>query len=148
MQRPFCSQSPNRVGSGPFGPPTSGGGGGWGGGAFAGCLIGDVLLFCHSAEHRGGEVGYVLAPGFRGHGYAAEAVSALLGLAFDDLGLHRVVARLDPRNVASARLARRLGMRHEAHFVGSYWDGRPGREEWTDEDVYALRADERPTSPR
>lgn len=41
----------------------------------------------------------------------------LLRLAFDELGLRRVVARIDERNEASANVARRLGMRLEAHLV-------------------------------
>ena len=101
-------------------------------------LVGDVVLFWHSREHRGGEVGYVLNPEFGGHGYASEAVRRLLGLAFDDLGLHRVVARIDARNEASARLARRLGMRQEAYLVRNEWF----KGEWTDELDYALLEDE------
>ena len=101
-------------------------------------LVGDVVLFWHSREHRGGEVGYVLNPEFSGHGYASEAVHRLLGLAFDDLGLHRVVARIDARNEASARLARRLGMRQEAYLMRNEWF----KGEWTDELDFALLEDE------
>lgn len=107
-------------------------------------LIGDVVLFFRSAEHRGGEVGYVFDPRFHGCGYATEAVAGLLDLAFSGLGLHRVVARLDARNQASARLAERLGMRREAHFVrNEMFKG-----EWSDELVYAVLAEQwqqRPT---
>jgi len=82
-------------------------------------LIGDVVLFFRSAEHRGGEIGWVFHPGFSGCGYATEAAHALLHLAFDQLGLHRVNARVDPRNEASLRLGARLGMREEAHLVSN-----------------------------
>jgi RimJ/RimL family protein N-acetyltransferase len=62
----------------------------------------------------------------------------LLRLGFDELGLHRIVGRLDARNAASARLLQRLGMRSEAHLVeNEYVKG-----EWTDEAVYALLASE------
>ncbi len=109
-----------------------------------GALIGDVVLFFHSLEHAGGELGYVLAPEAGGQGYATEACAAMLGLAFDQLGLHRVVARLDARNVASARLAVRLGMRQEAHFVrNEMFKG-----EWSDELVFAVLAQEWTASGR
>jgi RimJ/RimL family protein N-acetyltransferase len=101
-------------------------------------LIGDVILMWHSAEHRGGEIGYVFNPNFSGHGYATEAVHRLLHLAFDDLGLHRVMARVDAENHRSVRLVARLGMRQEAHFVKNEWF--KGR--WSDELNFALLEDE------
>jgi RimJ/RimL family protein N-acetyltransferase len=97
-------------------------------------VIGDVVLFGSSAEHRGGEVGWVLNPAYSGHGYASEAAHALLHLAFDGLGLHRVMARVDSRNAESLRLAERLGMRREAYLVANEWF----KGEWTDEVDFAL----------
>jgi RimJ/RimL family protein N-acetyltransferase len=103
-----------------------------------GQLVGDVVLMFHNEVHRAGEVGYVFAPQFHGHGYATEAAAAIIDLGFAELGLHRIVARLDARNVASARVCERLGMRREAHFVSNeFFKG-----EWTDELVYAVLADD------
>jgi RimJ/RimL family protein N-acetyltransferase len=107
-----------------------------------GRLVGDVVLFFRSREHAGGEIGYVFHPDAGGRGYASEACSALLALAFDQLGLHRVIARLDRRNEASARLAARLGMRREAHFVRHEMV----KGEWVDSLVYAMLAEEWPGS--
>lgn len=56
------------------------------------------------------EVGYGLAPSARGHGYAAEALAALLGVAADQ-GLTRVVADTTGDNVASQRTLERAGFR-------------------------------------
>jgi RimJ/RimL family protein N-acetyltransferase len=106
--------------------------------AATGQLIGDLLLAWRSAEHRGGEIGYVFHPAYSGHGYATEAAHRLLHLAFDDLGLHRVVARLDAENQGSARLAARLGMRQEAHLVQNEWF--KGR--WSDELDFAILEDQ------
>jgi RimJ/RimL family protein N-acetyltransferase len=105
-----------------------------------GRLVGDVVLFFRSEEHARGEIGYAFHPDAGGRGYASEACAAMLDLAFDGLGLHRVVARLDSRNDASARLAARLGMRREAHFVRS----ERIKGEWVDQLVFALLADEWP----
>jgi RimJ/RimL family protein N-acetyltransferase len=108
--------------------------------ARTGELVGDVVLFWHSQEHRGGEVGYILNPDFAGHGYATEAAHALLRLGFDELGLHRIIARLDERNEASAKVARRLGMRQEARLVhNELFKG-----EWSTELDFAMLADEWP----
>lgn len=44
--------------------------------AESGRLVGDVMLLFGSAEHRGGEIGWVLHPGYSGQGYATEAQGA------------------------------------------------------------------------
>jgi RimJ/RimL family protein N-acetyltransferase len=96
--------------------------------------LGEVTLFMNSVEHRTGELGYVFHPESHGHGYAAEASVELLRLGFEELGLHRIIARLDARNTASVKLLERLGLRQEAHFVqNEYLKG-----EWTDELVFAM----------
>jgi RimJ/RimL family protein N-acetyltransferase len=99
-----------------------------------GTLIGDVVLFLRSREHRQGEIGYLFHPDYGGRGYATEAAAALLRLGFDGYGLHRIIGRIDARNTASARVLERLGMRREAHFV----QNEIVKGEWTDEIVYAL----------
>ncbi|MEH1055185.1 GNAT family N-acetyltransferase [Micromonospora sp. CPCC 206171] len=57
------------------------------------------------------EVGYGLAPSARGHGYAVEALVALLNVAADH-GLSRVVADTTEDNIASQRTLERAGFRH------------------------------------
>jgi RimJ/RimL family protein N-acetyltransferase len=106
--------------------------------AGTGELAGDVILFWHSREHAGGELGYVFNPGLSGRGYATEAARATLRLGFEGLGLHRIIARIDERNEASARLARRLGMRQEARLVrNELFKG-----EWSTELDFAMLAEE------
>ena len=109
----------------------------------SGKVIGDVLVRWVSADHSCGEIGYVVNPAYSGRGLASEAAHAGLHLAFDQFGLHRVIARLDARNSASARLAGRLGMRREAHLRQNEWF----KGEWTDELDFALLADEWPSQP-
>ncbi len=110
--------------------------------AETGQLAGDVVLFYRSKQYRGGEIGWVFHPTARGHGYATEASAAMLRLAFDGLGLHRVMARIDARNLPSARLAERLGMRQEAHLV----ENELFKGQWSDELVYAMLDREWPSS--
>jgi RimJ/RimL family protein N-acetyltransferase len=101
-------------------------------------LVGDVMLALRSVEHRGGEIGWVFDPAHSGNGYATEAAHAVLHLAFDQLGLHRVVARVDARNDASLRLAERLGMRREAHLISNEWF----KGAWGDEVDFAILEEE------
>jgi RimJ/RimL family protein N-acetyltransferase len=99
-----------------------------------GQLIGDVLLFWHSAEHRSGEVGYALHPAHHGHGFATEAAAAMLELGFEGLRLHRITGRIDARNEPSAAVLRRLGMRQEAVLVENEWF----KGEWSTEIDFAI----------
>lgn len=99
--------------------------------ADTGATIGRVGL---KVDEREGAIWYVLHPDCWGHGYAVEAARAMLELGFEELGLHRIVVDADPENVASRRVAEKLGMRLEAHFVENAWI--KGR--WTDSVIYAL----------
>lgn len=101
-------------------------------------VIGHVSLMVGPPEHRQGELGFIFHPDHQGHGYATEAARALLALAFETYDLHRVCGRLEPRNVASARVLERLGMRKEGLLVENEWV----KDEWQSELVYALLARE------
>ncbi|WP_239097289.1 GNAT family N-acetyltransferase [Asanoa ferruginea] len=106
--------------------------------AETGELVGDVILFFHSLTHLGGEIGYVVNPSFEGNGYATEAARAMLRLGFDDLGLHRIIGRIDERNEPSAKVLRRLGLRQEARLVhNELFKG-----EWSTELDFAMLAEE------
>ena len=101
-------------------------------------VIGYVLLVWLSEEHRQGEFGFVMHPDFHGRGYAAEAAVEMLRIGFEQLGLHRIVGRCDARNVGSARLMERLGLRKEAHLV----EAEIFKGEWGEELHYAMLASE------
>ncbi len=60
------------------------------------------------------EIGYRLARAHWGQGYATEAVMAARDYAFTVLGLARLIALIDPANVASIRVAEKAGLCHEA----------------------------------
>ncbi|TPG40385.1 N-acetyltransferase [Sphingomonas koreensis] len=60
----------------------------------------------------GTEVGWGVASGFAGQGYAFEAASAAMDYAVDVLGWTDIVHTIAPDNVRSIRLAERLGSTH------------------------------------
>jgi ribosomal-protein-alanine N-acetyltransferase len=59
------------------------------------------------------EIGYDLARRHWGQGLATEAAAAVLGHCFAALGVKRAISLIDPRNIASQRVAQHLGMTHE-----------------------------------
>jgi RimJ/RimL family protein N-acetyltransferase len=105
---------------------------------YQGRVIGDVVIKAGQLADQQVEIGWALNPDYHGRGLATEAARELLAIAFGELGMHRAWAQLDPRNVASARVCERLGMRREAHFRQDIWF----KGEWGDTYVYAILADE------
>ncbi|MFG2433406.1 GNAT family N-acetyltransferase [Streptomyces sp. NPDC048508] len=106
-------------------------------------VVGEIVLKLASARARQAEIGWVFHPAYAGRGYATEAARATASLAFAELNVHRLFARLDVLNTGSVRVCERLGMRREAHFVENDLDG----ERWADEYVYATLAREWKTDP-
>jgi RimJ/RimL family protein N-acetyltransferase len=58
------------------------------------------------------EVGWALLPEFTGQGYALEGAAAAMDFALLELGRERVVHTIRPPNIASKKLATRLGSRN------------------------------------
>ena len=100
--------------------------------------IGDVVLWPADETLARGEMGWAFHPAVAGHGYATEAARALIGIAFETYGMRRVIAQLDSRNAASARLCERVGMQREAYLRQDVWT----KGEWTDNVIYGLLASE------
>lgn len=57
--------------------------------------------------------GYVLAKSYWGRGYMAEALEAVVTIAFSEAGLRRVGAYCDLDNVGSARVMEKAGLQKE-----------------------------------
>ena len=76
-----------------------------------------LFYFPAIAEQPEIEIGYRLARPFWGHGYATEAVAAVRDYGFSVLCLPRLIALIDPQNVASIRVAENAGMRYEREVM-------------------------------
>ena len=80
------------------------------------------------------EVGWALAPAARGKGYAVESARTAIDWAFGRFAPDRLVSIIDPRNIASRRVAERLGERRTAKQFAPFgipsdiWEIR--REDW------------------
>jgi RimJ/RimL family protein N-acetyltransferase len=92
----------------------------YGYGRWAICLKpqGDFIGFCGLKFHPEPgitEVGYRLQKKYWGQGIATEAATASIHYGFDNLGLSKIYAHVDAKNLASARVLIKCGM----HFVGN-----------------------------
>lgn len=73
-------------------------------------FLGWVLLIPEDGTGPEIEVGWRLHPDYWGQGIASEAASVIIDHAFSGLELPCIVADIDARNLASRRLAEKLGM--------------------------------------
>ncbi|MEP7060569.1 MAG: GNAT family N-acetyltransferase [Actinomycetota bacterium] len=65
------------------------------------------------ADHLEVEVAYLLARPYWGKGLATEAALAIVAHAFERLQLSRLICLFEPENLASANVARKIGMTYE-----------------------------------
>lgn len=78
--------------------------------AATGVFIGRAGLF-HPLGWPQPELNWIVAPEWRGVGYATEAAAAALAYAFDELRFPAVISLVRPGNAASVRVAEKLGGR-------------------------------------
>jgi [ribosomal protein S5]-alanine N-acetyltransferase len=75
-----------------------------------GTLVGDAGLYPLGGQGPDVELGYTLARRAWGRGYATELGRALVEYAFTVLRVPRVVAQVEPDNLASRHVVEKLGM--------------------------------------
>jgi RimJ/RimL family protein N-acetyltransferase len=85
-------------------------------------------------DEHSGDIGYVFSRDAWGQGYATEMARALVGAGFAQLRLHRIWATCDVRNVGSARVLEKTGMRREGCFLQDQLQ----RGAWRDTYLYAI----------
>jgi [ribosomal protein S5]-alanine N-acetyltransferase len=101
-------------------------------------LIGGVGLRVQNTVQREGDIGYVLRRDYWGRGLIAEAARAVLEFGFGVLGLHRIYATADARNLQSVRVMEKLGMHHEGTLRKNLYL----REAFRDTVLYSILEDE------
>ncbi|MFI0469008.1 GNAT family N-acetyltransferase [Saccharopolyspora sp. 5N102] len=101
-----------------------------------GDLVGSAELKLHGRST--GEIAYAVHPRLWGKGIATAAARELLRMGFSEHGRHRIFGTCDPRNLASATVLRKIGMRYEGRMRGTAYI----RDGWRDSDLYAILADD------
>ncbi|SEG67057.1 GNAT family N-acetyltransferase [Paenibacillus sp. UNC499MF] len=74
----------------------------------SGTIIGSCGFNELDYGQRRAEIGYDLDPAFWGKQYAPEAIGCMLAYAFDELGMSRIDAKVEPENVNSIKVLRKL----------------------------------------
>jgi predicted acetyltransferase len=88
----------------------------------------------------GGHIGYVVVPEFRRQGYATTILRLALRIAYDSLGIQRVLVTCDDDNVGSIRTIENNGGVLEEVISGPDLD-KPKRRYWIDARVAAVEGE-------
>ncbi|KRE11826.1 GNAT family acetyltransferase [Bosea sp. Root483D1] len=80
-------------------------------------FLGWVLLIPYDGIGPKVEIGWRLNRSAWGQGYGTEAARPFVSYAFDQIGLPEIVADIDTRNVASHRIAEKIGMQHAGDMM-------------------------------
>ncbi|UZF95209.1 GNAT family N-acetyltransferase [Bosea sp. NBC_00550] len=80
-------------------------------------FLGWILLIPYDGTGPKVEIGWRLNRSAWGRGYGTEAALPFVSYAFEDIGLPEIVADIDIRNVASHRIAEKIGMQHVGDIV-------------------------------
>lgn len=110
-----------------------------------GKMIGHIYFSKEGLEEfMTSEIGYIFNPAYYGNGYAVEASKAVIQYAFDELNLHRVIAKTSPENIKSWKLMERLSMRREGHSLKAvtFKNSADGQPIWWNEYQYAILKEE------
>jgi [ribosomal protein S5]-alanine N-acetyltransferase len=97
-------------------------------------MIGRAGLKITNREAKEAMIWYVTTQVERNKGYATEASARMIQFGFEELGLHRIFADIDPANMPSLRLCEKLKMRQEAHFIENVFL----KGAWCDTVIYAI----------
>ena len=87
-------------------------------------------------------LGWILHRDYWKQGYGTEMGRALLRFGFDELKLHRIIARCDVENIGSYRVMEKLGMRREGLFLEGRSAHKQSDKKYGDELLYAILKDE------
>lgn len=79
-------------------------------------MIGAGEINIRDFQNREGEIGYIVNPDYWGKGIATETAKLLIEFGFCQLNLHRIFATCDPRNMASAKILKKIGMIQEGRI--------------------------------
>ncbi len=96
--------------------------------------IGEMVFKIEDWDNQRAEIGYRVSTDCAGKGVCTQAVKLITAYLFEQIELHKIVAKCDPRNIASFKIMEKMGMEREGYFKEHYLNG----DEWTDQLDYGL----------
>jgi len=96
--------------------------------------IGSIDLFEFEPAHMRAGVGILILEGFRGKGFASEALGLLINYSFETLQLHQLFTNISIDNTESIRLFESKGFQ----FIGVKKEWNRIRNKWQDESMFQL----------
>jgi|SRR5437762_10315104 len=98
-----------------------------------GRLIGGCRVHIEDTSNKMASIGMALHHPFWGQGFGTEAGMLIITLAFEQLGVHRIEALVEPSNARSLALVRKAGFTKEGLLRERILD-----EHWIDTEVWSL----------
>ncbi|KAB8140360.1 GNAT family N-acetyltransferase [Chloroflexia bacterium SDU3-3] len=78
-------------------------------------MIGNISLVVEADQ---AEIGWISNRRYWNHGYMTEAAQAVIHLAFDALGMRKIIGTCHEENIGSARVMEKCGMARAGHEEG------------------------------
>jgi len=98
-------------------------------------VVGSIAAITVSDKNENCELGYCIGYDFWKKGITSEATAAVVRFLFEEVGMHRIMAKHDAENPGSGGVMRKCGMSYEGRLRDYYlrWDGT-----WSDALVYSI----------
>lgn len=87
---------------------------------YEGRVIGGISAMSVDDLRDNCEVGYCIGYDFWNKGITSEALAAVIRFLFDEVGMHRIMAKHDIENPASGEVMKKCGMTYEGRFKEYY----------------------------
>ena len=103
-----------------------------------GQVVGTIAAVSQQEDIQSVTIGYCLGRAWWNQGYMTEALRAVIGFFFEEVGMNRVESYHDPRNPGSGRVMQKAGMA----FEGTLRQADMNNQGLCDEACYAILAGE------
>ena len=87
---------------------------------YQGSVIGGISAMSIDSMRNNCEVGYCIGYDFWNKGITSEALAAVITFLFEEVGMHRILAKHDIENPASGEVMKKCGMTYEGRFKEYY----------------------------